>query len=305
MIKNLFLLIILSISSICWCQVKITGTVTDENTGDELPGVIIAEIGTDNSTKTDIDGHFIINVNDSTSILTFAFVGYIDREVSLKGRTIINIPIKEYGIYEAWDQKIAFYIKSGIINNPVGGQFEFSIPAFHDKLGIKSGISYQTNLKENHILNFGLGLHHIRIGSKGVGLDIESNYRNILSVNIINLEALSVETTWWFRFPMKVIAGYSHLDLEQNELTDNHHNSGFVIGTEIWVPKPISSDIMGKVSIYENATEYQAEIQRAFKRIQTFARYYHVNSFSEFSVGIGIEFTYFFKYQRNEYPTEY
>lgn len=84
-------------------------------------------------------------------------------------------------------------------------------------------------------------------------------------------------------------------------LLEYYSNSGFLIGTEIWIPRPMNISINGKVSICKDLTEYQAEINKKFRRILTFLRYYNVNSFTELSIGIGIEFTYHFKYQRNEY----
>ena len=68
-----------------------TGTVTDEN-GVPLPGVAIIIKGTTQGAITDPDGHYTIEVDDpATAILVFAFVGMKTVEVSVEGKTTIDL----------------------------------------------------------------------------------------------------------------------------------------------------------------------------------------------------------------------
>ncbi len=71
---------------------RVTGKVTDAADRSPLIGVTIQEKGTTNGTITDIDGNYSINVS-ATSTLTFSYVGYASQEVSVGGRTNINISL--------------------------------------------------------------------------------------------------------------------------------------------------------------------------------------------------------------------
>ncbi|MDO9255818.1 MAG: TonB-dependent receptor [Bacteroidales bacterium] len=76
-------------------QQEVTGTVTDANTGESMPGVSIAVKGTSLGTITDINGKFSLKVTDENSILKFSFIGYIPQEVAVKGRSIINVTLEQ------------------------------------------------------------------------------------------------------------------------------------------------------------------------------------------------------------------
>jgi TonB-linked SusC/RagA family outer membrane protein len=71
-------------------EVKISGTVRDEN-GGALPGVNVVVKGTNNGTVTDTDGKYSINVPDSESTLIFSFIGYVTTEVSVSGKSVIDV----------------------------------------------------------------------------------------------------------------------------------------------------------------------------------------------------------------------
>lgn len=279
-----------------WSQITITGSVKDLS---GIPLMVdIVEKGTTNSTSSDMDGFFTINVKDSASILIFSFIGYVTRETPVIGKSPISVTLKESVIAEGWDQKVAVYANSGIINNPIGGQLELSVPAFN--IGLKSTISYQSNLSDNQIFIADLGVSHIRLGIKGLGLGVDLINRSILSDNGFKLKTYSLESSWSF-YQYNLIIGYSYLDLKKSNELDQITGSGFTIGTKYWFKYPIDLLIQGKVTLYKDITEYQLELRRSFKRINTFIRYYNVNSYSELSLGVGLELTYYFKRQRNEY----
>jgi len=274
-------------------QNTVTGIILSEEDCLSVPGVSVTEKGTENTTTASIDGFYSITVKDSSSILVFSFVGMITREVAVNGQTELNTTLKGWIIYEAWDQKLRFFLNSGVIENPVGGQFEFAVPTFINALSLYGNCSYQTNLKENSYFDAGLKLNGVRLFYGNVfsfGVGIESNYRHIL-LNNSTIQTISFESIWWSSFPFDLIVGYSQVN----------NNSGIVLGTEYWIRKPINATVKGKVSFLKELLEYQAEIRKSFGRIHSFVKYYNVDSYSEFSIGIGIEFTYYFKYQNNEY----
>jgi TonB-linked SusC/RagA family outer membrane protein len=73
---------------------RINGKVTDEK-GATLPGVSVTLKGKTTGVVTDINGNFSITVPDAGSgILIFTYVGYISREVSLKGQSSINVTLQ-------------------------------------------------------------------------------------------------------------------------------------------------------------------------------------------------------------------
>ncbi|WP_108424591.1 SusC/RagA family TonB-linked outer membrane protein [Flagellimonas amoyensis] len=72
----------------------ITGTVSDES-GVPLPGVNIVEKGTGNGVSSDFDGNYSIAVSDGNAILVFSSLGMETVEVSINGRSTINLSMKE------------------------------------------------------------------------------------------------------------------------------------------------------------------------------------------------------------------
>jgi len=58
-------------------QKPITGSVTDESTGEALPGVSILVKGTIQGTITDVNGEFSLSAS-SGDVLVFSYVGYLD-----------------------------------------------------------------------------------------------------------------------------------------------------------------------------------------------------------------------------------
>jgi len=71
----------------------VKGVIKNE-LGELLPGVNIILKGTNYGTTSDIDGNYFANV-DENSILVFSYVGYHTQEVQVKGRTKINIVLKQ------------------------------------------------------------------------------------------------------------------------------------------------------------------------------------------------------------------
>ncbi|WP_299134394.1 TonB-dependent receptor [uncultured Tenacibaculum sp.] len=92
--KKLFtLLFTIVFSGFTWAQMQISGTVTDSN-NDALPGANIIEKGTQNGANTDFDGKFNLTVQEG-AILVVSFSGYETQEVSVNGKKVFNIVLKE------------------------------------------------------------------------------------------------------------------------------------------------------------------------------------------------------------------
>lgn len=70
------------------------GTVTDDQTGDVLPGVNIAIKGTSRGTSSNADGEFSLNVPSLSDTLIFSFIGYETTEVPIQGRTQVEVSMQ-------------------------------------------------------------------------------------------------------------------------------------------------------------------------------------------------------------------
>lgn len=70
----------------------VTGTVSDSN--GPLPGASVVEKGTTNGTQTDFDGNYSISV-ESDAVLLVSYIGYKTQEITVNGRSSINVTLEE------------------------------------------------------------------------------------------------------------------------------------------------------------------------------------------------------------------
>jgi TonB-linked SusC/RagA family outer membrane protein len=90
------LLLLLLVTSTAFAQTKttITGKVTAAN-GETLPGVTVLVKGTTNGTGTSADGTFQLSVPAGQSTLTFSYVGYVSKELTLAAdQTSVNVKLE-------------------------------------------------------------------------------------------------------------------------------------------------------------------------------------------------------------------
>lgn len=93
--------LLLSIFSICvfalqgYAQKQVSGRVVAGSDGLPLPGVSVIEKSTKNGTVTDANGKYIISVANGTSVLSFSFLGFEKKEVTVGNQTDINIRLAE------------------------------------------------------------------------------------------------------------------------------------------------------------------------------------------------------------------
>ena len=70
----------------------ISGIVTDEETGEPLPGVNVVIKGTTNGVSTDLQGSYKIAAQPD-AILIFSFIGMESKEVAVNGRSRIDVEL--------------------------------------------------------------------------------------------------------------------------------------------------------------------------------------------------------------------
>ncbi|MGZ5135551.1 MAG: carboxypeptidase-like regulatory domain-containing protein, partial [Flavitalea sp.] len=77
---------------LCFAAGPVTGRVLDD-TGQPLPGVSVSVKGTTNGVATGNDGRYTIVVASDDDILVFSFVGFATQEITVSGRTSINVTL--------------------------------------------------------------------------------------------------------------------------------------------------------------------------------------------------------------------
>lgn len=71
----------------------VKGEITDSQTGESLPGVNVVIKGTTTGVVSVANGSYQINVPSPNAILQFSFIGYTTQEVSVGGRSEINVAL--------------------------------------------------------------------------------------------------------------------------------------------------------------------------------------------------------------------
>ncbi|TAJ12398.1 SusC/RagA family TonB-linked outer membrane protein [Marinilabiliaceae bacterium JC017] len=69
----------------------ITGKVTSSEDGEPIPGVSVVVRGTTIGTITRVDGMYSLSVPEDATNLLFSFVGMITQDITIQGRSVINV----------------------------------------------------------------------------------------------------------------------------------------------------------------------------------------------------------------------
>lgn len=86
-----FMILFLVTGILCAQELTITGTVTENNTNDPIPGVNVLIKGTPVGTQTDFDGNYKIKASIG-DVLSFSFIGYESEEIEVKkNSSVINV----------------------------------------------------------------------------------------------------------------------------------------------------------------------------------------------------------------------
>ncbi|MFT2008329.1 TonB-dependent receptor [Pontibacter sp. 13R65] len=75
-------------------NISIRGTVTDASNGQPLIGAGVQVKGTTSGGQTDIDGNYTIENVPSNATLVVRYIGYLDQEVAVNNRSVINIALE-------------------------------------------------------------------------------------------------------------------------------------------------------------------------------------------------------------------
>ncbi len=75
-------------------DVNVSGRVTSSDDGSALPGVSVLVKGTQAGTVTDSEGKYAISVPNISSVLVFSFIGYTPVEITVEGRSTIDVSME-------------------------------------------------------------------------------------------------------------------------------------------------------------------------------------------------------------------
>ncbi len=93
--KKFLLLILVYVSALGVTLAQdrsISGTVTDAETGEGIPGANVVIKGTSTGTITDFNGEYKLNAPDGTT-LVFTYVGYATSEVEVGARSVVDVQL--------------------------------------------------------------------------------------------------------------------------------------------------------------------------------------------------------------------
>ncbi len=94
--KKFLLLFLVSVTSMSLALAQgrtVTGTITDGETGEGIPGANVVIKGTSNGTITDFNGDYSINVSGDDVTLVVSYVGYATSEVAVGSRSVVDVQL--------------------------------------------------------------------------------------------------------------------------------------------------------------------------------------------------------------------
>ena len=150
----------------------IRGTVVDKD-GEPVIGANVQVKGANNGTITDIDGNFTLN--NASGTLVVSFIGYKTQEISLAGKTVINVKLLEDA--ELLDEVV-------IVATGYGSQKKASLTSAisqikGDEAFANKGIANATVALQGEIPGLTVTRNSSRPGSEGAAMKI----RGDISIN--------------------------------------------------------------------------------------------------------------------------
>ncbi|MGB0392480.1 MAG: carboxypeptidase-like regulatory domain-containing protein, partial [Flavobacteriaceae bacterium] len=93
--KRLFGFVLLLVAPLSFAQSTITGTITDAETNDPIPGANVIVVGTNDGITTDFDGNFTLTTNASSPIqIEVSVIGFESQKLMANNSDNLNIVLK-------------------------------------------------------------------------------------------------------------------------------------------------------------------------------------------------------------------
>ncbi|MEQ8470589.1 MAG: SusC/RagA family TonB-linked outer membrane protein [Marinoscillum sp.] len=81
------------IGVVAFGQRVVSGTITDAESGEPVPGTTVLVKGTSTGTTTDLDGNYRLEV-PTDAVLVFSFIGYTNTEIEVGNRSVVDIKLQ-------------------------------------------------------------------------------------------------------------------------------------------------------------------------------------------------------------------
>ncbi|MGC1243378.1 MAG: TonB-dependent receptor [Chryseosolibacter sp.] len=193
------------ITSICFAQTNISGTVTDA-TGETLAGVNIQVKGRVIGTISDTRGEFSLTVNDAPPLdLVFSFMGYTTQEISITdaNTTGLNVQLEEQSILGQEIVVSASRVEENILQSPVTIEKvdlltiqQTAAPEFYDALANVKGVQFTSsslNFPQINTRGFAT-IANVRFVQMVDGIDTQAPLLNFPTGNIVGIGELDIES---------------------------------------------------------------------------------------------------------------
>ncbi|MCX2745831.1 carboxypeptidase-like regulatory domain-containing protein [Mangrovivirga sp. M17] len=279
------------ITNVSKAQYLIKGIVYDSLENSPLPGITVF-VDSTNETTTNIDGKFSIRIKKLPAKITFAGVGILSRTIEVKSDSNLIVFLKPYTLVHFYgSQKIGIYLTSGFINNPIGGELYISSPYIFNFALLNGSINYQTNFKDNNLLNSKVSIEIVTTWNFGFGL---SGYYQDLKLDNYTLNNKFLEIDFSTSFiPFDLSFGYGIINTNDEENRD-YTNKGLTIKVSKYVHEPLKLTLSSRILFYDELLGFHAELNKPIKNFETFVRFQQLDAYKEFTLGIGYKFTYIF-----------
>ena len=275
-------------------QVKISGKVCDNNTGETLRGVNIIEHGTENKIVSETNGTFNLTVSNSESTIEITYLGYKKQEIKIGDKRYFEIKLKEDCFLDFFDyNNICLGLSTGILNSPIGGFVYIKQPI--RKIGLIYGeFDYQTDLKNSYKIEAHTGLLHL-VAECDYDGDVYLNYRRLVNqdfeFNSYSLIGkLNFSKSRIFQNYSTLYFGYGISTLNTPDITYND-KSGYILGFGTSISKT-HININFITTYWTNYWEYFGEIKWEYRNVLISMNYDNIKNHNELNLKLGYIFNY-------------
>jgi len=275
-------------------QVKISGKVCDNNTGETLRGVNIIEHGTENKIVSETNGTFNLTVSNSESAIEITYLGYKKQEIKIGDKRYFEIKLKEDCFLDFFDyNNICLGLSTGILNSPIGGFVYIKQPI--RKIGLIYGeFDYQTDLKNNYKIEAHTGLLHL-VAECDYDGDVYLNYRKLVNqdfkFNSYSLIGkLNLSKPRIFQNYSTLYFGYGISTFNTPDITYND-KSGYILGFGTSISKT-HININFITTYWTNYWEYFGEIKWEYRNVLISMNYDNIKNHNELNLKLGYIFNY-------------
>ncbi|BDD06661.1 carboxypeptidase-like regulatory domain-containing protein [Aureibacter tunicatorum] len=282
-----------------FAQHMISGKVIEKSTKEGAIGVTVVVKGKTLGTSTDVDGNFKLQVNSLSDTLVVKGVWYkndstlIPINDRVKLDLIVSYPDKACTPINISIDKIGMYVLGDLYNNLYGAGFEYILPF---KMGVNTyiiNVEYLSNYMNFDIIHYKVSSN--RILGKYNNFDLKFRGRSLKMTNQqrfndhrlytqINIDDLILGLKLSPQF------GISYNRSHFSEENFSNNMTGFMLGMNLLLPRPLYIQLETQITIYKNELDYIIQARRQWDKIMLSSRYEKFRTYESLAIGVGYEF---------------